>query len=46
MPINGIKVPLSSGMAVSVEIKTGKRRIINYIFSPLVEVSSRAMIER
>jgi hypothetical protein len=30
-------------MAVTVEIKTGQRRIIDYIFSPLVEVASTAM---
>jgi hemolysin D len=33
-------------MAVTVEIKTGQRRIIDYIFSPLVEVASTAMKER
>lgn len=46
MPVEGVKIPLSSGMAVTAEIKTGKRRIIEYIFSPLVEVASRAMKER
>ena len=43
---DGAKVPLSPGMAVSVEIKTGRRRIIEYIFSPVVEVASTAMQER
>jgi hemolysin D len=33
-------------MAVTVEIKTGERRIIDYIFSPLTEVTSGAMKER
>ena len=28
------------------EIKTGKRRIIDYVFSPLVEVASTAIKER
>lgn len=46
MPVEGVKIPLNSGMAVTAEIKTGKRRIIEYIFSPLVEVASRAMKER
>lgn len=46
MSVEGVKIPLSSGMAVTAEIKTGKRRIIDYIFSPLVEVASRAMKER
>jgi hemolysin D len=44
--VEGVKIPLTSGMAVTAEIKTGKRRIIDYIFSPLVEVASRAMRER
>ena len=38
--------PLTSGMAATVEIKTGARRILEYLFSPLVEVASRAMRER
>lgn len=46
MTVDGQDVPLSPGMAVSVEIKTGKRRILEYFFSPLVETASRAMRER
>jgi hemolysin D len=46
MTIDGADVPLSPGMAVTVEIKTGKRRILEYLFSPLVETASRAMRER
>lgn len=46
MAVDGVRIPLTSGMAVTAEIKTGKRRIIEYIFSPLVEVASRAMKER
>lgn len=46
MDIDGVDVPLTAGMAVQVEIKTGKRRILEYLFSPLVEASSRAMKER
>jgi len=44
--VDGRKLPLSSGMAVSVEVKTGRRRIIEYLFSPLAEVASEAMHER
>lgn len=44
--VDGVEQPLTSGMAVSVELKTGARRLIEYIFSPLVEVASRAMRER
>jgi len=46
MTIDGVEIPLSPGMAVTVEIKTGKRRILEYLFSPLVETASRAMRER
>jgi hemolysin D len=46
MNVDGVAVPLSPGMAVTVEIKTGKRRILEYLFSPLVETASRAMKER
>jgi hemolysin D len=46
MSIDGVDIPLSPGMAVTVEIKTGKRRILEYLFSPLVETASRAMRER
>lgn len=44
--VDGICVPLSPGMAVSVEVKTGSRRILEYLFSPIAEVSSEAMKER
>ena len=39
-------VPLSPGMAVTVEIKTGTRRIISYVFSPLVQTVTTAFRER
>ena len=44
--INGYEVQLSPGMTVTVEIKTGSRRILEYLFSPLVEVAGTAMRER
>jgi hemolysin D len=43
---DGEEIPISNGMAVTVEIKTGYRRIIDYVFSPFVEVASKAMKER
>ena len=43
---DGLHVPLTPGMAVSVEIKTGSRRILEYLFSPLTEVTSDSMRER
>lgn len=39
-------IPVSNGMSVTVEIKTGQRRIIDYILSPLIDVGSSAMRER
>ena len=44
--VNGADVALSPGMAVTVEIKTGTRRILSYLFSPLIQVASTAMRER
>ncbi|MNY78547.1 Hemolysin secretion protein D, chromosomal [compost metagenome] len=44
--VDGILRPLSPGMAVSVEIKTGNRRIIDYFWSPVAQVASEAMQER
>jgi hemolysin D len=44
--VEGRMIPVSPGMAVSAEIKTGSRRIIEYLFSPLFEVSNEAMREK
>jgi HlyD family type I secretion membrane fusion protein len=44
--VDGKAMPLSPGMAVTVEVKTGKRRILEYLFSPLAQISSEAMGER
>jgi hemolysin D len=46
MLIDGVYQPLTSGMAVTVEFKTGVRRLIEYVFAPLMETTSRAMRER
>ena len=43
---DGVNVPLAPGMTVTVEIKTGSRRVLEYIFSPLVEIASTSMRER
>lgn len=43
---NGAHVPLMPGMTVSAEVKTGNRRMISYLLSPIMEVSSTAMHER
>jgi hemolysin D len=44
--VDGVRQPLSPGMAATAEIKTGRRRILEYLFSPIVEVTSQAMQER
>ena len=44
--IDGVRVQLSPGMNLSVEINTGKRRVIDYLLSPLQQHSSEAMRER
>ena len=44
--VEGKPVRLSAGMAVSAEIKTGRRRVIDYLLSPLQQYQSEAMRER
>lgn len=44
--IDGVKVVLSPGMSLSVEIKTGKRRVIDYLLSPLQQHTTEAFKER
>jgi len=44
--VEGVAEPLTSGMAVTVELRTGARRMLEYLFAPLVEVASKAMRER
>lgn len=46
MNIEGKKVKLVPGMSVTVEIKTGKRRIIEYFLSPLIQHTSESIRER
>jgi hemolysin D len=46
MNVDGQVLPLTPGMTVSVEIATGSRRILEYVFSPLTEVVSESMKER
>ena len=44
--IDGKWLDLGAGMAVSAEIKTGKRRVISYLLSPLQQHASEALRER
>lgn len=46
MKVAGNTVPLVPGMAVTVDIKTGKRRIIEYFLSPLIQYGSESLRER
>lgn len=40
------EVPLVPGMAVTVEVKTGRRRVIDYFLSPLLQLGSESIRER
>lgn len=44
--VDGKTVNLSPGMAVTVEIKTGKRRVIEYFLSPLLQYGDESLRER
>ena len=44
--IDGRMVDVSPGMAVSAEIKTGRRRVIEYLLSPLLRYRQEALRER
>ena len=46
MQVEDHLVDLSPGMAVTVEIKTGTRRIISYLLSPLVRYKENSLRER
>lgn len=44
--VDGTDVNLSPGMAVTVEIKTGKRRVIEYFLNPLMQYGHESLQER
>jgi hemolysin D len=46
MEIEGRLVDLAPGMAVTVEIRTGERRIIEYVLSPLLRYRQESLRER
>ena len=46
LDVQGVPTPITPGMAVSVEIKTGDRRVIEYVMSPLIRHTREAMRER
>lgn len=44
--VDGTDVSLSPGMAVTVEVKTGQRRVIEYFLAPLLQHTSESLRER
>jgi hemolysin D len=46
MAVDGKDEPLSPGMAVTVEIKTGAQRVITYLMSPLLRFTHDSLHER
>jgi hemolysin D len=46
MQVDGRTVDLAPGLAVTVEIKTGTRRIISYLLSPLLRYQQESLHER
>jgi hemolysin D len=43
---DGAVIPLTPGMTATIEIKTDSRRVIDYLLSPLVKITSEAARER
>jgi hemolysin D len=46
LEVDGRMVELTPGMAVTVEIKTGSRRVIEYLLSPLLRYKQQSLRER
>lgn len=46
LQVEGEAVPITAGMSGSVEIKTGSRRLIEYVLSPLVQHVRESLNER
>ncbi|MBX7127650.1 MAG: HlyD family type I secretion periplasmic adaptor subunit [Cyclobacteriaceae bacterium] len=46
MEVEGKHIQLTPGMAVTVEIKTGQRRVIEYLLSPLLKSAKEGLRER
>mgnify|MGYP001788162562 CR=1 FL=1 len=46
MNIDGKRVPISPGMNITAEIKTGQRRVIEYLLSPIQRAGSESLKER
>jgi hemolysin D len=46
MAVDGRDIPLGPGMAVSVEIKTDQRRVIDFLLAPLLRYKQESLRER
>ncbi|WP_343653871.1 HlyD family type I secretion periplasmic adaptor subunit [Herbaspirillum sp.] len=46
LPVDGHAMALTPGMSVTVEIRTGTRRVIEYVLSPLIRHQREALNER
>jgi hemolysin D len=46
MMVDGREVALGPGMNVTVEVKTGSRRVIEYLLSPILRYNQEAIRER
>jgi hemolysin D len=46
MTVDDKIINLTPGMAVTVEVKTGKRRLIEYFLSPLIQYKNESLRER
>jgi hemolysin D len=46
MVIEGKQIHLTPGMTVTAEIKTGRRRIMSYLLSPLIQHARESLHER
>jgi hemolysin D len=46
MQIDGKRIPISPGMNITAEIKTGKRRVIEFLLSPVQRAGRESLRER
>jgi hemolysin D len=46
LDVDGAAIPLRAGMAVTAEIKTSQRRLIDYVLSPIRQITGEALRER
>lgn len=46
MLVEGREVPVAPGMAAAVEVKTGKRRVIEFFLSPIIKYARESLTVR